>query len=1309
MLGLIGKYKVEREVGHGGFGKVYLAFDPDVGQPVAIKKLLAGGDPDLLKRFLLEIRTTASLRHKNIVTIYSSGEEAGDPYLVMEFLEGQTLKYIIQQQRPLTLLDKVRILTQVAEGLAYAHSKGVVHRDVKPENIMLLPDDSVKVMDFGIALAPNRNTSVTQTGGIIGTPPYFAPEQLQGHKANEQTDIFSFGDVCYELLAGVHPFEQYKGDWKSLQIAILSYRPRPISELVPGCPEALESLVHRSLAKEPEFRYSRFEDIRLDCEAILADLKHEGAAALLREARSLVTEGNLAGALAQINQAYQLDPGNREVRRQREEIQQLVQREQVRARAAKLLADASVFMSQCRFAEAVECLELAARLDAGDAAVKARLEEARIRQDRYVRTNSLISEARFLQQGGRLAEAEDRLRQALALDADHDEGRRLLARVREDLGLQARERQRLRAIELAQEQRAARRFEEALALLEAAERELSGGEGLAELHAQILKEKIAEDRRLRWEQFNLEVAKTREIMNSGDLESTRTMVDRLDASFAKEPGTAEVLRDLHGELDALVRAREIVHYQQRVCDLLEENSLPGALALLLEATGKFPDDEDLKQLSRRAQTQSSTNEADTSRPPSDLDAAFDIAQRGQKEQRYHSALPALLDQWRHAMAAGRYDAAVEMLEAAGQFRTDPEIEDSLSAARSAAARSQEARAKLDCSRISERIRAYFGEGDLQGAEKELAEARGRYPNEAAWAGFQADLEGRQRWRRHQASSAAIQERDRQAIGGGDPEQATATVSEPQAKYPSLAAWASLDSKIAAPQVTPPLTQRSLGSRLLWIGLSAVATFTVGWNLFWLESASEEPVGLAFGGLTVLLFALIFPLLALSFELTEALKPQLTDRLRSRAGSTLRRFGTNLADVVVGLAIGVGAFLTALALRNLAATISLILMGVVLLVTVAAMVIASLALVVYPVRAIRRLLTQRPVPSAAEMREGLRQSLAAFKTAVQVSLLRPWVMENERTLSIVSGADGPAARRRFTVGTAAAAVILAIALVGAYAFLPSGPPRQGAGKKATAESGGAPAPETKAAVSPPAPLPVAETSKPETAIEVQTKVNPKDRLNYAWIPPGTFQMGCSPDDSECDIEEKPAHQVTFTKGFWMGQTPVTQAAYQRLMGTNQSHYKGTEHPVDSVSWDDAQAYCRAAGGRLPSEAEWEYAARGGTTGARYGQLAQIAWSGIAGSDRTREVGKLQANAFGLSDMLGNVWQWTCDGYADYRSADQLDPVCSTGGRERAIRGGSWEDPARTVRASVRRLSEPRSRYFSVGFRCMVPSLPNSQKR
>jgi len=148
---------------------------------------------------------------------------------------------------------------------------------------------------------------------------------------------------------------------------------------------------------------------------------------------------------------------------------------------------------------------------------------------------------------------------------------------------------------------------------------------------------------------------------------------------------------------------------------------------------------------------------------------------------------------------------------------------------------------------------------------------------------------------------------------------------------------------------------------------------------------------------------------------------------------------------------------------------------------------------------------------------------------------------------------------------------------------------------------------------------------------QTKVNPKDGLRYIRIPPGTFQMGCSPGDNLCDDWEKPRHSVTLTKGFWMGQTPVTQAAYQRVMGTNPSQFRGGQRPVEQVSWDEALDYCKAVGMRLPTEAEWEYAARAGST---------ASLNGYNNGDylgQTYDVARKQPNAWKLYDMLGNVWE------------------------------------------------------------------------
>ena len=214
-----------------------------------------------------------------------------------------------------------------------------------------------------------------------------------------------------------------------------------------------------------------------------------------------------------------------------------------------------------------------------------------------------------------------------------------------------------------------------------------------------------------------------------------------------------------------------------------------------------------------------------------------------------------------------------------------------------------------------------------------------------------------------------------------------------------------------------------------------------------------------------------------------------------------------------------------------------------------------------------------------------------------------------------------------------------------------------------------------------------------------KVNPKDGLTYVWIPPGTFRMGCSPGDNECFDNERPAHQVTITKGFRLGETPVTQQAWQRVIGQNPSHFKGASLPIETVNWDEAKAYCEAIGGRLPTEAEWEYAARAGSTGARYGNLDEIAWySGNSGS-QTHEVRRKSPNAFGLFDMLGNVWQWTEGWYGDYQPSAHSDPSGAASGQYRALRGGSWYNDPRLARVSYRGRYAPGDRLNVIGLRCV----------
>jgi formylglycine-generating enzyme required for sulfatase activity len=226
-----------------------------------------------------------------------------------------------------------------------------------------------------------------------------------------------------------------------------------------------------------------------------------------------------------------------------------------------------------------------------------------------------------------------------------------------------------------------------------------------------------------------------------------------------------------------------------------------------------------------------------------------------------------------------------------------------------------------------------------------------------------------------------------------------------------------------------------------------------------------------------------------------------------------------------------------------------------------------------------------------------------------------------------------------------------------------------------------------------------------AAQARTKVNPIDGLTYVWIPPGSFMMGCKPDEDGCHYELEAAHWVTLSKGFWMGQTPVTQAAYSKVMAQGRgtpSWYKGDQWPVEHVGWSQAKAYCERVGMRLPTEAEWEYAARGGTTGDRYGDIDDIAWYRQNSGGTMHDVGQKQPNAYGLYDMLGNVMEFVNDwmDWSYYRSSPSQDPPGpeTSPHKGRILRGASWEADASSVRVWRRAEISAGSATNGTGFRC-----------
>lgn len=256
-----------------------------------------------------------------------------------------------------------------------------------------------------------------------------------------------------------------------------------------------------------------------------------------------------------------------------------------------------------------------------------------------------------------------------------------------------------------------------------------------------------------------------------------------------------------------------------------------------------------------------------------------------------------------------------------------------------------------------------------------------------------------------------------------------------------------------------------------------------------------------------------------------------------------------------------------------------------------------------------------------------------------------------------------------------------------------------------------------------------------------KVNPKDGLAYVWIPAGRFQMGCVPGDEECQVDEEPRHQIEISRGFWMGKTEVTIRAYQQFSKkaraqmppkpkatpfgslSNSSRNvmaafdggpgKKEERPIVNVTWGEAKALCEASGGRLPTEAEWEYAARGGQAGRKYPWGDTLThdnanYGNVAGLDQwhyTAPVASFPANDFGLHDMIGNVWEWTSD-WLDgnyYGRSPGVDPQGPETGEDRVARGGSWGFHPEWLRTSVRVRANPDNRGDDIGFRCVLAEI------
>ncbi|HEU0123230.1 MAG TPA: protein kinase, partial [Bryobacteraceae bacterium] len=437
----IGRYEIQMEIGRGGFGRVYRAFDPMVGRVVAIKVLLPdANDPEFLTRFKMEATTAGNLHHPNLVTIHEFGQDNGSQFLVMEYLEGEDLQKIIRDRKPLSILEKVEIMQQVAAGLNCAHENSVIHRDIKPSNVMVLRENVVKLMDFGIArLTRNDTTRFTKAGFLVGTLNYMSPEQFRDAEVDALCDIWAFGVIYYEFITGRFPFEGTSTP--AILYSITSVEPPAPSTLVPDCPEALSQMIMRTLSKDRDLRYQSLHEFQLDVGPILLDLRRQRANELLPDARLLLEQDKPDEAQRLVRRIIELDPMHVEARQLRERIQRSAQQQAIQPKVGALRKTGEEQLSQRRYAEAIQSFEKALSLDSANTEIRHLLEDARNSVGQYKKAQELAEAAAKLVGQKDYEGANELVRQAFAVDPTNQRAREIMARVQHAFDTQERRRE----------------------------------------------------------------------------------------------------------------------------------------------------------------------------------------------------------------------------------------------------------------------------------------------------------------------------------------------------------------------------------------------------------------------------------------------------------------------------------------------------------------------------------------------------------------------------------------------------------------------------------------------------------------------------------------------------------------------------------------------------------------------------------------------------------------------------------------------------------------------------------------------------
>ena len=704
----IGKYPILGILGVGGMGVVYRGMDNSVGREVAIKTLTEATE-ELRQRFLMEARSGV-LNHPNIVTVYDFGEQDGLPYIVMEYLPGDSLENLLRAGHKFSLIEKLDMIRQLCLGLGYAHQKGVIHRDVKPANMMVLPGGVIKIVDFGVARLQDR-AGHTQTGMVIGTFHYIAPERLLGKTADGRSDIWSAACILYLLLTGRLPFP---GDDPATLHRVIREPHDPLSTVLTNYPPALDHLIDRGLAKDPDDRYETAEEMAADIEAINDNLKRDHVAEVLGSVRPLIEQEQWTSVRPVLLDLQKLNPQNTEVKKLLREVQEKVSRQQRSVQIRQLVSDGDEAVLGQKFAEAIEFYNQAASLDRTNTELPGKIENAARLKEKADQVVALLEQSREARKRNDYTAAGDLIDKALQLDERNTDLRNERARILQDSERASKDRARRQFSDLARDQLGARQYTDAIKNLRSA-LEIDPTDAETQQMYQAAVERQEEQRRRKI--IDQIVADISECIAANELERALTLIRRAQERL---PGEAVLLQL---KLDA-----EAKQLEQIATKLVEQTSLhvynvfltspQEALTAVHEALAQMPGEprlialeekvvEQLKKASSEERKHAFLRQAQARIDARQFSEAAQILESAEIEcgesPDFTSLLTYAKGQARKAelaqkagtatrdaqalIAAGEFDAAVALLQPAALETKDPSVEQLLRQATASAAES----------------------------------------------------------------------------------------------------------------------------------------------------------------------------------------------------------------------------------------------------------------------------------------------------------------------------------------------------------------------------------------------------------------------------------------------------------------------------------------------------------------------------------------------------------------------------------------------------------------------------------------------